>query len=262
MIEHKKYKLLEQGLKAITDGTINLLVERGLPGFGKSFMTKQFMDNNKVNYKYINTYSTPLAFYKLLYENRNRQVLVIDDVHVEDKKIIAILKGACNNLMKDRIVQWNSTSDILEKYHLPEEFELEANLILILNDDLPGFKPILNRSAFITFDFTFKEKLQIFKDVQEDAGIDVSVTDYVAVNCDNSTENLSIRTLVILSNLKTSDLNWQDFANEMLFQDPNISLLKELVAKSHDIKSACKEWCEETGHHRATFFRKKKLLDR
>jgi len=260
MIEHKKYKLLEQGLKAITDGTINLLILKGDAGFSKTYSTQKYLEENKKNSFYLNSYTTPLEFYHLLYQNRNREVIIIDDTQgIGDLKIIAMLKGACWGVINgDRKVSYHTTAKEFEKRNLPSTFDLKANIILIMNESIREFKPILDRGVDIDFKFSFKEKLEIFRSVKKEAKIDDTILDYVALNCTEANKNISIRSLVTLSKLKTSGAVWQDFAEEMFKLNDETQLLIDLVSKCQKIEDACKEWCHETGRSRRTFFRIKK----
>ena len=73
--------------------------------------------------------------------------------------------------------------------------------------------------------------------------------EYVKENCNEATENLSVRTLVILSNLKRGDYDFKKFAEEILSIDEDIELLRTLNYK---------EWVEETGKHTATYYRRRK----
>lgn len=259
---HKKYELLDQGLKALAESTINILILNGDAGWGKSYTTEKYLKQNRINYAHINSYTTPLEFYNLLYQNRKRQVIVIDDTQgIADLKIIAMLKGACWSILDGkRKVSYHTTSKEFEKRELPNTFILEANIILIMNNKLPNFEPIIDRGILLNFNFSFKEKLDIFKVIQEEARFSRNVLNHVRLNCTEANKNLSIRTLIVLSKLESRGAIWQDFAKEMLRLDEDDILLLDLVAKSHRLEDACKEWCNETFHHRATFFRHYSLL--
>ena len=56
----RKYKLLNESLKAIKDHAIKLLILKGEAGFGKTYTTLKYITQNKLNHIYINTYITPL----------------------------------------------------------------------------------------------------------------------------------------------------------------------------------------------------------
>lgn len=248
--EIKKYELLGESLRAVSTNVINLLVLKGLAGFGKSFATRNYLDKEKVNYEYISTYSTPLSFYKLLYQNRKKQVIVFDDLQsINDPKIITMLKSACWSTTGKRTLNYYSTSSILNKEGLPEFFVLDANIILIFNDDILGFEPILDRGIALDFHFSFKEKLKVLKAFQEKAKIEEDVLKFVEENCNEANKNISIRSLVILSDLKRGGYNFKDFAEEILKVNTEI---QDLINMSES------KWINETGQSRRTYYRKRK----
>lgn len=258
-MELKKYKLLSDSLKAVKENTINLLILKGSAGFGKSYNVKKYLKENNISHKYITTYATPLSFYNLLYKNKDKELIIFDDITTTDKKITSILKSACNNLDRDRIIQWNSTTQILKDYELPEEFKLKANVILILNEDLPEFKPIINRAVTLNFKFNFEDKINILKEFQTNAKIENEVLSFIENNCNNATTNLSIRTAVILSNLKRAEYDWLSFADELLNTDNKYKTMQDLVQKckvqtDFTTNDAVKEWVEKTGLSRRTYF--------
>jgi len=259
--KNNKYILLEESLRALRKKSINLICLSGSAGFGKSYRTLKYLEDKKVDYCYLNTYSSPLAFYKNLYLNKDKEIIVFDDVqNIDNNIIIAILKSACWGILDDkRVLGWHTTSENFNKLNIEEEFILNANIILIFNDPLQNFKPIINRSINIDFYFSFEEKIKIFKEL----GMDEEIIKYVKLNCSDATENLSIRTLKILSNLKKDDFNWRMFAGEILKSDAENELILELLDKHGIVKKACSAWMNKTGKSRATFYRAKKgLLDK
>ena len=247
---NKKYELLNEGLKALSESAINLLILKGPAGTGKTYTTLKYVKDNNLNYKYVNNYATPLAFYKLIYENRGKEVIIFDDTQsINDPRIKSMLKSICGELDNGRrIVSYHSTSQILEQNNLPPSFELDVNVVLIFNDDISGFEPIINRGITIDFFFNFKEMIDVLETFQESANIEQEVLDYVKENCNEATSNLSIRTLVILSKLYRKDYDFKLFADEILKTDTGLSDLIELSEK---------EWCDKTGMNRATYYRKK-----
>ncbi|KKN58021.1 hypothetical protein LCGC14_0556790 [marine sediment metagenome] len=248
-----KYKLLKESLKAIKEGAIKLLILKGEAGFGKTYNSMAFAKDNKINYRYINTYATPLAFYKLLYENRGRDLIIFDDLQsINDPKIKSMFKAACwESDGNKRIINYHSTSAILEKEQLPDSFEFKSKIILIFNKEFQNFTTIVNRGIIIDFSFNFKEKLEIFDFFKKHADIDDEVLEYVKKNCNQATQNLSIRTLKILSILKRKNYDYELFAKEILCIDDD---LNDLLMLS-DIK-----WKDETGLSRATYYNRKKKL--
>ena len=248
-ITNEKYVLLKESLKAIKNEDLNILTLTGSSGSGKTFTTLKHLKEKEMNYVYINSYATPLSFYELLYENRKKGVIVFDDLMgVSNPLVLSMLKAACWISNQKRIVSYHSTSDKMDKLKLPSSFEFKANVILIFNKLIPGYEPITNRGIKIDFNFDFKQKMEIFKEIKEDAKIEEEVLNYVKINCNDATSNLSIRTLVILSKLTRSKQDFKLFAREILKQDEGKRLLIEMD---------CKEWVTSTGMSRRTYFRHK-----
>ncbi len=248
-----KYKLLNESLKAIREKVINLLVLKGEAGFGKTYTTLEYCKDNQINHEYINTYTTPLAFYKILYENRDKEVLIFDDLSsINDPKIKAMFKSICwGDEKKERIIHYYSTSPRLEQSGLPESFTFKPRIVLIFNKPPTDFEAIINRGVEINFQFTFKQKLKIFQDVQAKADISQEVLDYIKTECNEATQNLSIRSLIILSRLHAKKYDFELFAKEILKKDEDLCDL---------IRMSATDWCQSTGHHRATYYRRKKRI--
>jgi len=216
----------------------------------KTFNTLKFLKKNNINYKYINSYSTPLSFYELLYLNSSRTVIIFDDVSsIGNPLIVSLLKSACWFGENIRTISYFSTSKILEQRDLPSCFDFNASVILIFNSTPKNYKAIINRGIKLNFKFSFEEKLKIFENLKDQAEIEKEVLDYVKSNCSPATKNLSVRSMVILSQLKKSNLNWKLIAKEIL----PLNEEKEAL-----IRLNYKEWCEETGCGKSTYYRKKK----
>ena len=240
---NQKYELLNESLKAIVEDKINILILVGEAGMSKTYNTISYLKENNINYEYINSYSTPLSFYEILYKNAEKEVVVFDDISsIGNSLIISLLKSACWTFDPRKIISYYSTSKVLEERGLPESFEFKGRVILIFNQEL------INRGVKINFNFTLKEKLKIFEEVKKDAKIEDEVLEYLKNNCNEATGNLSIRTLVILSTLKNNGYDFKLFAKEILSVDEDVELLRTLNYK---------EWVEETGKHTATYYRNK-----
>jgi len=256
-MENGKYKLLDISLNAMTKGAFNLLVARGDPGMGKTHRVLDFVKKKDLSYKYVKTYSTPLKFYELLYKNRDKKIIIFDDLsNIGDPKILGMLKSACWGAHSDdREVSYYTTSKAFEKLDIPNNFKVNASIVLIFNGVLSSFEPIANRGVNIDFDFTFTEKLDIFDGLKDDNEINEDIIKYVNESCSEATKNLSIRSLIILSKIKDNGFDWKVFANEILKSDDDMKLLLDLISKYDKLEKACDEWREQTGKSRSTFMR-------
>ena len=88
--------------------------------------------------------------------------------------------------------------------------------------------------------------MEIFELFKKDAKIDDEVLDYVKENCNEATKNLSLRSLITLSDLKRKEYDFRLFAEEMLVKDEDFNSL---------ITMSEKDWCDDTGKSRATYYR-------
>lgn len=250
-ITNKKYILLNESLKAISEDKINLLILKGSYGCGKTHTTLKYLTKNKVNHKYINSYATPLSFYQLLYKNRGKEVIIFDDLFgANNPLVLAMLKSSCwVSENGERVVSYHSTSDKLNSLDLPSSFNFTSRIILIFNEIIKDYQPIINRGITINFNLNFNDKIKLFEEIKDEANIDDDVLQYIKDNCSEATNNLSIRTLVILSKIKRNGQDFKIFAEEILPKDDEKDLL---LTMSYD------KWSNETGHHHATYYRKKK----
>src|SRR3990167_7872792 len=102
---------LETASKSIdTESKINCLIVEGEGGLGKSTIIKSILKELGKDIYYINSYTTSLSFYKMLYLNRFKSI-IIDDVFgiFNDEKGISIIR-AVTNTEKERYVKYESTS--------------------------------------------------------------------------------------------------------------------------------------------------------
>lgn len=254
---YQKYKLLDISLNAMIQGAFNLLIARGDPGMGKTHRILDFVKSNKIDYAYIKTYSTPLMFYELLYKNKDKKIIIFDDLsNMGDSKILSMLKSACWSVLgEDREISYHTTSNVFDKLEIPDCFKIKASIVLIFNEVLPHFEPIISRGVNIDFDFSFLDKLAVFKGLEASGEIDGEIIGYVEKSCSEATRNLSIRSLVILSDIKKKGFDWELFAKEILKGDNKTELLLDLVSKNTKTNESCAEWIKKTGKSRSSFMR-------
>jgi hypothetical protein len=265
--QNPKWTLLEDNINSLILGDMSLLIETGEAGMGKSFRTKQILQKNiPKDFMFFNCHITPLEFYAQLFKHKDKKVIVFDDIDsVADNTIIALLKNACwNPEGEERTIKWLTTSLAFLRLKVPDEFTLEAKIILIFNDENTSkeFKPILSRGIHLPFNFTFEEKIAEFEKIAKDSHIDKEILKYIREKCSPATTGLSTRAMVILSNKKRSGTDWEGTARAILKADPFKELLIEMInnSKGKKMEDICKEWCKKTDLSRKTFFNWKKIL--
>ena len=243
-----RFEALEVMADATGRGINRALIVSGPAGLGKSYTVEQKMSELEKSGKhvlYIKGYVRPLALYKLLYESRHAQsVLVFDDSDsiFHDDVSMNLLKAACDSTDR-RVLHWLSRSLEREEDEdgesIPEKFEFEGSVIFITNYDFdsliasgnklaPHFEALVSRSLYL--DLAMKTKMDYFVRIQQvvrggmlrDRGFDESETlmilEFIRNNMDQMRE-LSLRMVVKLSNLyKMDKLNWQKLARQTCFR--------------------------------------------
>lgn len=266
--QNPKWTLLSDNINSLLSDDMSLLIETGEPGMGKSYKTKQILQYIiPGKYTFFNCHITPLQFYAQLFKNKDKKIIVFDDIDTQNNKtIIALIKSACWNPEGDsRIIRWLTTSSKFDELNIPNEFVLNSKIILIFNDEDTSkeFRPVLNRGVHLPFNFTFYEKIREFEDIFNNSDIiDEQVLNYVKEKCSSATTNLSTRTIVILSNKKRSANDWEGTARVILKSDPMKELLIEMVNNSNGKKmtDVCLQWSKITGYNEKTFWNWKKVL--
>ena len=128
-------------------------------------------------------------------------------------------------------------------------------------------KAVVDRVLYYKIKFSYYEKMKIIKELvnkdyknstQEDRQL---VFDYLKKNTSKSTENLNFRLFFKLIDVYLFDKeNFKKLSKNLIRTNKEIDILYEVLDKSNSIKEAQVSWCEETGKHRATFYRLKKQV--
>ncbi len=265
-----EFKIAKELIKVITSTKqYNGLMFVGEGGIGKTFLTissiKEYLEPDQ--WEYLNGYVTPLSFYNALYKNRNRKVIILDDVEgiFHNRIALAILKGALWDSDGSRIVQYSSKSD---KATMPQKFIMTAKIIILCNS-IPKKNDISTR-ALITrvipykVAFSFKQKLKICKTfVNEDLMLNketkTRVITLLEKNVSQATKDFNFRTLKKL----IAFVQYDDSKAEELFKaTTEIDELRQAylkaTARTDVVKSQIALFIEFTGKSRRTFFRIKR----
>ena len=243
-----RFEALEIMSEATGRGINRALIVSGPAGLGKSFTVEAKMaelEKQGHHITYIKGYVRPLALYKLLYESRrSNSVLVFDDSDsiFYDDVSMNLLKSACDSTDR-RVLHWLSRSLEREEdedgENIPEKFEFEGSIIFITNYDFdrliesgnklaPHFEALGSRSHYL--DLAMKTKLDYLVRIKQvvrggmlrDRGFTVSdetmIMEFIVDNVDRLRE-LSLRMVVKLSGLYKMDrVNWQKLAKQTCFR--------------------------------------------
>ena len=265
-VSHKKYNNIKEYLKLITDDKtkINCLVIESEQGIGKTTIVKNILKQLNKEVLYINSYTTSLAFYKIIYYNRFKNI-ILDDVYglYNDEKGISILR-ALTNTEKVRYINYQSTSDKLD---VPSSFVFEGSITILTNKITNEMdNSLLGRAIHRTINFTLKEKLDFVESIIKfQYGLNAfeikEILDFLKINVDETTKNFSFRSVLkIVEFYKHNKEIWKELGLEELEKDEILVFIKDLIAKYKQVNEQVEEFIELTGRSRRTFFRLKKKL--
>jgi len=244
------------------EGKIPSTMIVGEGGWGKSYTVQKILRDKNKKFKYFNTYSTPLALYMTLYENRN-SLIIFDDVEgiLADSKSVAILKGALwDSGNGKRIISYKSS---FMQYAIKPQFEFKGNVIILCNyvdESKPHQRALLTRMNVLRYKLPYEEKINILKSVASTKKIPAEVTGYV-LNLVNKFSIFNIRTLIKINEYYNySKTEWKYLANNEIVRDETLYVIADVMKKHKNVNMQMREFIKRTGLSRATFFRYKKKV--
>jgi len=263
-IKHQKqpiekfYTSLFDEIDFLTKSTrFNGLIVRGESGMGKSFNTVKYLLNQgfkeNQNFKVISSYTTMLEFYNQLYEWKDMDIIILDDIsglYGRDDPL-SILQQALWSIGKTRFVSYHSTSP---KRKAPNIFPIKAKFIFLLNErpKNPIWKTIENRCIGIELDFHYDEKMKIFQAFLNKTVGGNDVMSFLTKFTNPST-SLSLRTVQLILEKKKLYENWAKKCSNLLKVDSKLAVAYDLRLKP--TKEAVKEWTERTGMSKRSYYR-------
>ncbi|GIW23666.1 MAG: hypothetical protein KatS3mg068_2673 [Candidatus Sericytochromatia bacterium] len=215
----------------------NGLMILGRQGIGKTYTVTNYLKEQNIKYLLLRGHNSPQQFYGYLYfinhKNVNyyngKYILILDDMDslVNNKTISAILKTILDTT-KPRIVEWRSRTKPKFIYNgefinIPQSFEFNTKVIIILNDIPKDLLPIKDRCLRVEYNPKNYEILSIAKEF-----IDNDVIEFVKLYIDNNDNDLTFRTLKLIElckKIKTDQ--WKDIAGEIL-KSKTSKVIKEL----------------------------------
>jgi hypothetical protein len=254
----------------------------GRGGTGKTWRVIQALQD--CEYSYTDSYTTPQALYCWLYANRNKDVLVVDDVagFMDNAKVLAFLKGGLWHVGKsqNRIIHYMTSKPLQDEEgnFVPNAFILSARMIIItnkLNRKNPHLNAILSRVNYCRVEIDYEELINILEQVMQKDYPNLTlderkeVFDFIKENTSESNDSMNIRTLIkcfqqkVYSNrIKKPEL-WKHLAMlSLLEKNPALIVIEELVndPKYETEEDRVIEFKSRTGRSRATYFRLKEEL--
>lgn len=269
----KELEAIYAPMKAMIDmvakGYSNALIIYSDGGLGKTYHVISHLEKLKQDYSLVVGYTTPLQFYKALFEARDKLV-VLDDVEglLEDDRGLSILKSALWSVTPDRVVSYDSSTDLLGD--IPHKFQFSGRIIFTMNhlpDKSRSFNAMVSRCLYYEFKCSHGEKMRILAEIAKQPYKDTTLEDRQAVlghlieRCSEATANLNIRTLLHLFDAYRYDhALFTKVADELLPEDEDTKVAWELMRESRTEAERVAAFHERTGRSRATWFRLKKSL--
>lgn len=274
VINIPSYGMMTDYIQLIQDSEkLKSLVLVGDQGLGKSTFILNELKQKKIEFAYYNNYTTALAFYQLVYKNRDKMI-VLDDIDnlLNDGKAVAILKAITDTKMA--YVTYESNSDKMGS--VPKSFIFEGKVVILTNRISGSEKllSLLDRAIYRRVSLTLAEKKALIVPIaranypltEEQAG---EIESFVIDRVERCGE-FSFRTIcrvcefyLYTHNLYEEEANkgkWKMMADEELKPNEEWVLIAELEATFSSVGEQVREWIRITGKSRATFFNIKKKI--
>lgn len=248
----------------------------GRGGTGKTYRTLAALQD--LDFAYSDSFTTPAAFYIWMYENRDKDVLIVDDVvgMMNNPKILGFLKGALWPInKKDRVVNYMTTKPLKNALgdYIPQYFEINARLIMICNEvktKNANLNAVITRINYCKVNIDYTEMINILSAISnmEYNGLSqkerTEVFEYLKKKTSMSTSNLNIRSMIqmfnqkIYSNKIKKPNKWKELTMlGILGKDPNMVIIEAILKdeKLKNDKDRIKQFNIQTGKSRATYYR-------
>ena len=164
----ERFKVIEEITLSVCMGVSPAMILCGAGGVGKSSIVKKTIESlGLVDVRYVNGKVTPSALYRLAYESRHQDALLVfddsDDVFYDDTSL-QILKQITDS-SDDRQVSWHSNRTMVDEDgdDIPTDFEFNGSVIFISNIDFyreaegnnkiaPHLQALISRSFVLDVD--------------------------------------------------------------------------------------------------------------
>ena len=253
----KYYQPQYQILNAlITSKKIHAMIICGEAGLGKSWNTKKALAVANQKFTLINTYATPLELYQLLYEHKDNEIIILDDIFkiFEDDVSLGILLSA---MWEPRIVSYFSSSS---KLKIPNSFDFNSKIVILCNDIPSKLRSVLSRCFIFRQKFSYQTKVKMIYELCKQEKIEVEVADFIKEHT-NQAFNIDLRLPFKISDIKNNNEEWTEIALSQVEADERKCFIIDLNSNGKTVKEQIKEFTERFGQSRATFFNLKRELN-
>ena len=248
----ERFKAMDKMTESAVTGNIKSLIISGPAGLGKSFGVMKIAAEHEKRGRevvVVKGFVRPTGLYKVLYENRTKNhVIIFDDADsvFNDEIALNLLKGACDMTRtgRGRTLSWLAETNMKDEGgdSLPTKFEFEGSIIFITNYDFdafiakgsklsPHFEAMISRSIYLDLamhsrrDYMMRINMVIEEGMLSDEGLSdfdaAELMQFIEKNCDRLRE-LSLRMVIKIANLMRMDRHgWQALARVTCFTGGN-----------------------------------------
>lgn len=254
------YLVPKEFIKMVLKGKARGLLLYGEAGLGKSFNVKRQLRESKlregIDYNFISGHITPMQFYKKLFYNRDK-LIILDDINILESKInLNMLKAALND--NGSVIEYSSSA----LRDIPSSFPFTGRIIILLNskpEKSEHLKAVEDRILHYHLKMDYKTKILCLYDIAKadykglDLGQRQEIAEWIKSNTNEATKNLSIRLLFTCFEFyKWNKTIWQELAKKYIVNDKYATLIIQGCSNQ--------EWIETTGFSIRTMQRYKSQI--
>ena len=282
----EKQALLAHHVRLVAQKRSNGLFVVGTGGLGKSRTIIETLLANEIAPVVVNSHVTPLALYRVLFENQRDAVVWLDDCDsiYANLQMLGILRSALWGSHGHRLVTYGSTQ---LPDDLPSSFFFYSRIIFCANcipKKNKAFEALISRVDCFRLEASSEEVIEQMRHLAKQGYGMLSpaqcheVVDFIESYA--GTRRLSMRlyepSLAKYEYAMTADCEWQDLVKcqlDQLTTDEPIAkpldskvfvvdALREAISQfPNSVKDQQRFWCKATRKSRASFFRLKKSLE-
>jgi len=256
------FKVQELIKTVVKSKTIHGLLLLGCAGIGKSFQVIYTLNKMgkklEEDYIIISSYVTPMELFKVMYNNKDK-IIILDDIFSTLKNDISrgLLMSATWSVIEKRVVQYISSTSKLEA---PKKFEFTGKILFLTNQVPKDIEPLKSRWIWYDIRLSHKEKIKLCYELCKKKEIPLEIMDWIEETLDESYD-VSMRTpLKVYDIYLSNEKDWKQLAKTQFSCDEDLKLVRELLNEPLTTNERIKKFTEECGKSRATYFRVAKQL--
>jgi len=240
----ERFRILDILTNGTVDKTIRAVTVTGAPGVGKTYNVGNILEDAKARkgtkYEVVRGAISAINLYMLAYQYRQPgSVIVLDDADTifQDEDALNILKVLCDS-SDERVVSYRKEAPQLAQNDIPQSFKFQGGMIFISNlcfqsvidmgknKYAPHMSAIMSRSLYLDLRIHTKQELNVWiqhivkkAGILRQQGLD-AVQEGKALTFLNthkeSLRELSLRTVLKVSQLMQSHRDWESIATKLL----------------------------------------------